>query len=92
MAVSVTGLVAGSIVDFGGFNMNPAWTVALPLGAVAYGLFLISYMLESEVAKFDEDEAKELQSIQDRFATPELKETSIIQPAIIQLLSPKSGH
>ena len=60
----MTGLVAGSIVDFGGFNLNPAWTVALPFGAVAYGLFLISYMLESEAAKFDEDESKKAQFIQ----------------------------
>ena len=64
LVVSVTGVLSGSIVNFGGFKMNPAWTVLLPFGAVAYGLFLISYMLESEAAKFDEDESKKAQFIQ----------------------------
>jgi hypothetical protein len=53
LTVSGTGLVAGGILDFGGFNLNPAWTVVLPLGAVFWGLFLISFMLENEMAKFD---------------------------------------
>jgi hypothetical protein len=61
LEISVAGLVAGIIVDFGGFNINPAWTVALPFGAIFYGLFLISFMLENEVAKFDEDEVEKLQ-------------------------------
>ena len=52
LSVSVTGFVAGSIIDFGGFNLNPVVTVALPLGAVFFGLFLISFMLEKEMAKF----------------------------------------
>lgn len=63
LVISVTGVLSGSMVDFGGFKMNPAWTVLLPFGAVAYGLFLISYMLESEAAKFDEDETKKAQFI-----------------------------
>jgi len=60
----------GSIIDFGGFNLNPAWTVALPFGAAFYGLFLISFMLEKEVAKFDADEEKELKLIQESYAAP----------------------
>ena len=67
LAVTITGLVAGGIIDFGGFNLNPVWTAALPFGAVFYGLFLISFMLEKEVARFDEDEAKELQLIKDSY-------------------------
>jgi hypothetical protein len=58
LVFSVIGFVAGSITDFSGFNFNPAWAVALPLGAVFYGLFLISFMLEKEMAKFDKDEEK----------------------------------
>ena len=88
----MTGLVAGSIVDFGGFNLNPAWTVALPFGAVAYGLFLISFMLEKEVAKFDEDQSKELQLIQDHFTPVEPKHMPITRPAIIQFPTQKFGH
>jgi hypothetical protein len=37
--------------------------MVLPLGAIAYGLFLISFMLEKEMAKFDADAVKELQLI-----------------------------
>ena len=65
LVVSVTGFVAGIIIDFGGLNLNPAWEVALPIGAVFFGLSLISVMLEKEVAKFDEDEAKERLAIDD---------------------------
>lgn len=58
LAVCVTGLAAGSIINFGGLDVNPSWTVVLPLGAVCLGLFLISLMLEKEAAKFDVEEAK----------------------------------
>ena len=92
LAISVTGLVAGIIIDFGGFNLNPVWTVALPFGAIAYGLFLISFMLEKEVAKFDEDEAKELQLIQDSYPAPASKQKPAAQPIIIQFPSEKFGH
>lgn len=63
LSVSVAGFVAGSIIDFGGLNLNPAWMVALPLGAVFFGLSLISFMLEKEMAKFDEEEAKKFELI-----------------------------
>jgi hypothetical protein len=92
LAVTITGLVAGSIIDFGGFNLNPAWTVALPFGAIAYGMFLISFMLEKEVAKFDADEAKELQLIKDIHAMPAPRQKPAIQPIIIPLPVEKFGH
>src|SRR5476651_2277908 len=57
LAVSVMGFTAGGIIDFGGFSVIPAVTVALPLGAVFFGLFIISLMMEKEMAKFDEEEA-----------------------------------
>jgi hypothetical protein len=90
LTVTVTGLVAGSIIDFGGFNLNPVWAAALPFGAVFYGLFLISFMLEKEVAGFDEDEAKELQSIKDSHPVPGPKPAA--EPVIIQLPTEKFGH
>jgi hypothetical protein len=92
LAITVTGLVAGSITDFSGFGFNPMWTVALPFGAIAYGLFLISFMLEKEVAKFDEDEAKELQLIKDSYAAPAPKKKSAAEPIIIQLPTEKFVH
>ena len=90
LAVTITGLVAGSIIDFGGFNLNPAWAAALPFGAVFYGLFLISFMLEKEVAGFDVDEAKDLQFIKDGHPVPVLKPA--VAPVIIQLPWKKFGH
>jgi len=92
LAASVTGFVAGSIIDFGGFNLNPVWTVALPFGAIAYGLFLISFMLEKEVAKFDEDESKRLQLIKGIHAAPAPKQKPAARPIIIQFPSEKFGH
>lgn len=58
--ISTTGFLAGGLVDFGGFNLNPAWTVALPLGAICFGAFLISFMMEKEMAAFDEEESRKL--------------------------------
>ena len=65
LAASVTGLVAGGIIDYSGFHLDAAWAAVLPLGAIFYGMFLISFMMEKEVAKFDEDEAKERLAIDD---------------------------
>jgi hypothetical protein len=92
LAVTVTGLVAGSLINFGGFNPNPAWEVMLPFGAVFYGLFLISFMLEKEVATFDSDEAKELQLIKDSYSEPVPKQNPAAEPIIIQLPAEKFGH
>jgi hypothetical protein len=61
LGLSATGIVAGSIIDFSGFNVNPSWMVALPSGAVFLGLFMISVMMEKEMAAFDAEEAGRLQ-------------------------------
>lgn len=92
LVFSVTGLVAGSVIDFSVFNLNPAWTVVLPVGAIAYGLFLISFMLEKEVAKFDADEAKELQLIEDNYPASASRRKPSARPVIIQLPLEKFGH
>jgi hypothetical protein len=57
LALSITGFAGGSIIDFTGYNVNPSWTVMLPLGAVFFGLFMISLIMEKEAAKFDEEES-----------------------------------
>jgi hypothetical protein len=64
MAVSAVGFVAGGIIDFGGFSVIPQVTVALPLGAVCFGLSIISLMMEREMAKFDAEEAKKIEPLQ----------------------------
>jgi len=48
----------GTIVCFTSVNVHSSWMVALPLGAVFFGLFLIAYLLQGEVARFDEEEAR----------------------------------
>jgi hypothetical protein len=92
LSVTVTGLVAGSIIDFGRLNLNPSWEVVLPFGAIAYGLFMISFMLEKEAAGFDEDEEKELQLIKDSYSAPAPSQKPAEQPVIIQLPVEKFGH
>jgi hypothetical protein len=92
LSVTVTGLVAGSIIDFSRPNLNPSWDVVLPFGAIAFGLFMISFMLEKEVAKFNEDEAKELQLIKDRCSAPAISQQPAGQPLILQLPAEKFGH
>jgi hypothetical protein len=61
MAISAGGFAAGGIIDFGGFSVIPEVTVALPLGAVCFGLSIISLMMEREMAKFDVEEAKKIE-------------------------------
>jgi len=92
LAVTVTGLVAGIIINFGGFNLDPAWDVALPFGAISYGLFMISFMLEKETEKFDEDEAKELQLIKDSYPAPAPKQKPAVEPIVLQLPTERFGH
>jgi hypothetical protein len=92
LAVSVAGLGVGGILDFGGFNLNPSWAVALPFGAICYGLFLISFMLEKEAAKFDADEEKELQLIKDSYPQPAPRQKPAAEPTIIQIPTENFGH
>lgn len=64
LMVSVAGLVGGSFIDFHGVNANPSLAAVLPLGAIAFGLFLIIFTMEKEVAKYDEEQEKTMQRIQ----------------------------
>jgi hypothetical protein len=61
LTISAAGFAAGSIVDFGGFSVNPAWLIALPLGAIFFGAFLIALMLEKEMAQFDAEQAEKFE-------------------------------
>jgi hypothetical protein len=61
LTVAVTGLTGGIIIDHHGVGDYLFLAVVLPLGAVAFGLFLIVFMLEKEVAKYDEEQAPKLQ-------------------------------
>ena len=92
LAVAIIGMVAGGILDFGGFKLNPVWAVVLPIGAIAYGMFLISFMLEKEVAKFNEEAAKELRWIKDTGDIPAPLPKAAVRPIIIPLPTEKFGH
>ena len=70
MGISVTGFAAGAVVDFGGFPVNPMWTVTLPIGAIFLGVALISLILEKEVAQYDEEQAKRIALAREHVARP----------------------
>jgi hypothetical protein len=58
LAVSLTAFAVGAVVCFGNLNVHPSWAVAVPTGAIFFGMFLNAYMLQGEAVKFDEEAAK----------------------------------
>ncbi|MBU6410048.1 MAG: hypothetical protein KGR98_06650 [Verrucomicrobia bacterium] len=56
LALSVAAFVCGALAHYYDVELPPAWAVLAPLGVVFLGLFLISLMLEEEVAAFDKEE------------------------------------
>ncbi len=64
LTVAVTGLTGGTVIDCYSANANPGLTAVLPLGAIAFGMFLIVFMLEKEMAKYDEEQMEKMQRLQ----------------------------
>ena len=56
LAISLAAFSLGLVVTFGNFELSSYWTVALPFGAVCFALFQITFIMQNEAAKFDEDE------------------------------------
>ena len=58
LVLSLIGLVAGLVFVTGLVNVTNAigLYVTLPFGAILFGLFLISRMLEKETSRFDEEQ------------------------------------
>ena len=58
LVLSLIGLVAGLVFVTGLVNVTNAigLYVTLPAGAILFGLFLISRMLEKETSRFDEEQ------------------------------------
>ena len=54
LTVSVTAFAVG-FATVSSNNIAPAWAVAMPIGAIFMGWFLIAFMLQKEVAQFDEE-------------------------------------
>jgi len=75
LIISVTALVVGIFVTLSRVDLAPAWTVALPLGVSCFGLFLITLLLQKEVAKFDEEERIKIE-LANRSSVSEKIETS----------------
>lgn len=58
LTVAIGGLTLGSIIASCGESASHVVLAAvLPLGAVAFGMFLIVFMLEKEVASYDREQA-----------------------------------
>jgi len=76
LALAITGIVAGLAFVTGIINVRAmvALYVALPFGAIAFGLFLIAKLLEKEVAVFD-NEQQALRTAAERISV------SRVQPA-----------
>src|SRR5689334_13748211 len=56
LALSISGLTLGLALTF--LKGSPATYVVLPAGAIFFGLFLISFMLEKESAAYDAEQRK----------------------------------
>ena len=58
LAISLTGFAVG-------FTTDLLWGFGLPVGAVGFGLFMISKVFEKEVARFDTDEQRRMASAEE---------------------------
>jgi hypothetical protein len=56
LVLAVICLIVGVFVSLSDGDLAPAWMLALPLGVILTGLFLIRLLLQNEMAKFDADE------------------------------------
>ena len=87
LAVSLTAFAVGSVAAFGNPEIPVGWAVAMPVGAVGFGLFLVTFLLQQEVARFDEEERARLE-LADRYAARPAKAAAIAVPATATHLSP----
>ncbi|MGH7952930.1 MAG: hypothetical protein ACREFE_13580 [Limisphaerales bacterium] len=62
LVLAVVNLIVGIFVTMSHKDMASVWYLALPLGVIFTGLFLIALALQNEVVKFDEDERLKLAS------------------------------
>lgn len=64
LTLCVAFLGVGLYVSVSSSQFAPVWTVLLPLGAIFYGLCLITTLLQNETPKFDEEERLKRESIE----------------------------
>jgi hypothetical protein len=68
LILAVVSFVIGIPVTLLRVQISPAWTVALPVGVVCLGLFLLSYIWHDEMLKFDDDARLRIESAMRREA------------------------
>ena len=57
LAVSAVTFAIGSLMWTGCLNAPPTLTLVMPVSAIAFGMFMITLVLEKEMAGFDAEEA-----------------------------------
>lgn len=82
LIISAIGFAVGSVVAFGNIaTNNVGLLMAMPLGAIAFGVFLISLMMEKEMKQFDHEVAERIQRAE-RYKTSQMPKQSLETPAI----------
>jgi len=66
LTLALIGLAGGIFVASSHRNLPLALEVAMPLGAIFTGLFLVSLLLKNEVVKFNDDERLKNEAIKRR--------------------------
>ena len=91
LAVSLAGLAVGSVAVFGNPEIPVGWTAAMPFGAVCFGLFLVTFLLQQEVARFDEEEHARLE-LAERYASKPANKAAGTVSTTSTNLSPAHSH
>jgi len=91
LAVSLIALAIGSVTAFGNPEIPVGWTAMMPLGAVCLGLFLVTFLLQQEVARFDEEERARLE-LAERYASKPANKAAGAVSTTASNLSPAHSH
>lgn len=62
LVIAVTGLVVGTFVTLSHGIVNPLLQLAMPLGFIFAGLFVITRAMQNEMAQFDEEERRKMEA------------------------------
>jgi hypothetical protein len=84
LATSLTGFVTGSTGFF--------WGIGVPVGAIFFGLSLISKILEKEVALYDSEQARQLASAQRAMVPGPEAGRSVASPVAAKTLTTATSH
>jgi len=91
LAISLTAFAIGGVVTFGSPEIPVGWTVAMPVGAIFFGFFLVTFMLQKEVTRFDEEERARLK-LAERYVARPANPGSIAVSATAANFTPAHSH